>query len=223
MSILSSIKSYIQRIHNRKRFPTSVIYGGAYLDKHSELGRYSVLFKDVTFINSKLGAYSYVQSRSGISNTEIGKFCSIASGVEIGLPQHLISGVSSHPIFYLKNTPLPKVFSEEDTYVTTKRTYIGHDVWVGKNAMIMSGINVGIGAVIGAGAVVTKDVPAYAVVGGVPAKIIKYRFNDELRNELAFSEWWNMPDDWLKANFLLFRSPDQLLAVLREFGKSRSF
>ena len=71
--MLSSIKSYLRRIHNRRKFPTSVIYSGAYLDKRSELGRYSVLFNDVTLINSRLGDYSYVQSSSVISNADVGK------------------------------------------------------------------------------------------------------------------------------------------------------
>ena len=79
------------------------------------------------------------------------------------------------------------------------RTIIGNDVWIGTNVLIKSGVTVGTGAVVGAGAVVTKDVPPYAVVCGVPAKVIKYRFPEEVCAKLLASEWWNMSDEDLKA------------------------
>ena len=223
MNPIAWLKCFIRRILLRRKFPTSVIYVGASVDHSSTLGQHSVLFRDVTLINSNLGAYSYIQSGSVVCNAEIGKFCSIASGVNIGLPQHSISTVSSHPIFYLKNTPLPKTFSDVDIFTTIKKTCIAHDVWIGQNAMIMTGVNIGIGAVIGAGAVVTKDVPAYAIMGGVPAKIIKYRFNESIRNALHNSEWWNMPGTWLEQNYLLFRDPNDLLEVLDKFRGQKDY
>jgi acetyltransferase-like isoleucine patch superfamily enzyme len=221
LHILSNIKSYLRHIWLKRKFPTSVIHCGVNLDHHSEMGIYCVLFKDVTLINTKLGAYTYIQKGSSVLNAELGKFCSVAGGVEIGLPQHSITGASSHPIFYLKNTPLPKVFSHKDFHITTNKTYIGHDVWIGKNAMVMSGVNVGVGAVIGAGAVVTKDIPAYAVVGGIPARIIKYRFTKTIRSELSTSQWWNLKDEWLEANYHLFMNPRDLLAAIDKMRNSK--
>jgi acetyltransferase-like isoleucine patch superfamily enzyme len=209
------LKCCIQRIVICKKFPTSVIYTGAFVDKSSTLGEYSVLFRDVALMNSSLGAYSYVQSGSVVCNAEIGKFCSIASGVNIGLPQHSISSVSSHPVFYLKNTPLPKKFSDQDLFSTIKKTVIGHDVWIGQNAIIMTGLNIATGAVIGAGAVVTRDVPAYAVVGGIPARIIKYRFEEKMRSDLLSTKWWEMPDKLLEKNFLLFQNPLEFVNVFK--------
>ena len=184
------------------------------MDERSILGNYNVLFNNVQILSSVIGDHTYVQENSIISDTEVGKFCSIAMGVSVGVPQHSLSSVSSHPAFYLRNTPLAKTYSDRDMFTTSKRTFIGHDVWIGQNALIMSGLRIGVGAVIGAGAVVTRDVPAYAVVGGVPAQIIKYRFDEKLRNDLLASKWWDLPEEWLKNNYALFQDPLKLLECL---------
>ena len=216
MNPVLALKQFIYNFFIRNKFPRSVIHNGATADAHSKLGEYAVLFRDASLINSTLGAYSYLQSGSVACNAEIGKFCSIARGVDIGLSQHSISHVSSHPMFFLKNTPLPKIFCKRDYFITSSKTIIEHDVWIGQKAMIMSGIKIATGAVIGAGAVVTIDVPPYAIVGGIPAKIIKFRFNEHIRNQLQLSKWWEMPEEWLMTNHLLFQNPEQLLHALDE-------
>lgn len=214
-SLINWTKARIRALLLRRKFATSVIYHGVSLDNDSVLGEYTVLFKGVALIDSTVGAYSYVQSASVVCHTNIGKFCSIASNVNIGLPQHSISSVSSHPIFYLKNTPLPKKFCTDDIFITNRKTVIGHDVWIGQNAIIMAGVNVGVGAVVGAGAVVTQDVPAYAVVGGVPARHIKYRFDEQIRSDLLKSEWWEMSDLVLEKNHLLFQRPIEFIEAVK--------
>ncbi len=81
---------------------------------------------------------------------------------------------------------------------------IGNDVWIGSNVLIIGGIKIGDGAIVAAGAVVTKDVPPYAIVGGIPARIIRFRFDKEQINKLLELKWWNKDDDWLIKNNYLF-------------------
>lgn len=85
-----------------------------------------------------------------------------------------------------------------------KRTIVGNDVWISCNSVIISGVKIGDGAVIGAGAVVTKNVEPYAIVGGVPVKVIRYRFSNEISKKLLKLKWWNKDDEWIKRNLSLF-------------------
>ncbi|WP_330848010.1 CatB-related O-acetyltransferase [Acinetobacter sp. ME22] len=126
-------------------------------------------------------------------NVYIGSYCSIGRGVQIGLAHHPINWLSTHAFQY-NSAWFPNI----ESYCSLKKnkheehflTNIGADVWIGNNALISSGISIGIGAIVGAGAVVVKDVPPYAIVGGVPAKIIKYRFSEDIIDRLLKSKWW---------------------------------
>lgn len=212
--VMAALRGAVRRARLQRKNPSCRICPGATVDERSVLGRYNVLFDNVRILSSVLGDHTYVQASAIVSDAEIGKFCSIAMGVSIGVPQHALSSVSSHPAFYLLNTPLAKRYSDRDMFATSKRTFIGHDVWIGQNAIIMNGLQVGVGAVIGAGAVVTRDVPSYAVVGGVPAQIIRYRFDEKVRNDLLESQWWELSEKWMEANYLLFQDPIKLLECL---------
>lgn len=142
----------------------------------------------------RIGAYSYFRSDIRIASfASIGRYCSVARGVRIGDENHHLDWVSTHPfVVNPRYTGASKEhFQYEKASTVVKPTVIGHDVWIAQNAIILGGVNVGHGAVIGAGAVVTKDVPPYAVVGGVPAKIIKYRFPEPIRHKLLEIQWWN--------------------------------
>jgi acetyltransferase-like isoleucine patch superfamily enzyme len=149
----------------------------------------------------RVGKYLYVNAETIIfSGVEIGKFCSFARRCQVGgveHPLHYLSSsffrISKHwfpddPISqgseFIRNVP-PK------ERVRSHQTTIGNDVWVGAGAIILRGVNIGNGACIAAGAVVTKDVPPYAIVGGNPAKIIKYRFSDEIIADLQRIQWWD--------------------------------
>ena len=105
------------------------------------------------------------------------------------------------------------------TLKVQKKVIIGNDVWIGSHALILGGVKIGDGAVIGAGAVVTKDVPPYAVVGGVPARIIKYRFSQEIIDKLLEIKWWNLPENILKENIKLFQTDNITFDLLQKFSQ----
>lgn len=122
----------------------------------------------------------------------IGAYCSIAKNVEIFLGgTHRMDWVSTYPFAKF----LPELsYLENDFIITNGNVIIGNDVWLGRDCKIMSGITIGSGAVVATGAIVTHDVPPYAIVAGIPAKIIRYRFDEVTIKDLLSSEWWNWPE-----------------------------
>ena len=149
-------------------------------------------------------------------NCEIGQFCSISDDVIIGGAEHPIDWVSTSPVFQnVRHSGPRRKFAEFD-FEGIKRTIIGNDVWIGKRAIIKAGIRIGDGAVIGSGSVVTKDVPPFAIVGGVPAKIIKYRFDEDTIKDILQSEWWNLPDEIIEQYAHLIKDPIVFTKSLKE-------
>ncbi|HEY8928034.1 MAG TPA: CatB-related O-acetyltransferase [Mucilaginibacter sp.] len=208
--LFKDLKAYLSDVmrlaKNKRRYPDCRFYKGSVL-LNSELGNFNVLFTGAQVINSTLGSHTYVQKRSTIVNASVGKFCSIASDVSIGPGNHKLDGVSTHPAFYLRNTPLLKKYSAADIFLeSSKKTTVGHDVWIGEKAIVLDGLSIGTGAVIAAGAVVAKDVAPYSIVGGVPAKVIRMRFTEAEIELLLKSEWWNKDEDWLQQNYRAFDS-----------------
>ncbi|MDT9630459.1 MULTISPECIES: CatB-related O-acetyltransferase [Pseudomonas] len=129
---------------------------------------------------SRIGSYTYIGEHTNITKSNIGRFCSIANNVSIGQGEHVLDHISTSSIFY--KTPW-KTLTQHDCNIES-------DVWIGVDAVILRGVNVGFGAVIAANAVVTKDVPPFAIVGGVPARLIRYRFSADDQNLILASRWW---------------------------------
>lgn len=149
------------------------------------------IFDGAVLDGVSLGAYSYVSPKSEIVNASIGRFCSIGDNTCIRGSAHPMQRLSSHPFSYRNIYP---AFVDGDPPFSFdgygKITRIGHDVWIGTRALVLPGVTIGHGAVIGAGAVVAKDVPAYAVVVGNPARVVKYRFDEATIVRLLESGWW---------------------------------
>ena len=151
----------------------------------SHIGRCSYSAKDICVYNPK--------------NSTIGSFVSIGHNVRIGHGTHPINYLTTSPYLYLnrlkyKNINIPT----HNEYENIKPVHIGNDVWIGDNVWIKNGITVGDGAIIGACSVVTHDVPPYAIVVGNPAKVLKYRFSEEIISDLLTLKWWDLPDKVIK-------------------------
>ena len=174
--------------------------------KKSVISSKSRVFPFSRFTNSKIGDFSYIGLFAFVNNTSVGKYCSISMNFKSGLGIHPTNLASTSPIFYSKKHAIKSSlgFGRLKRVNEYKRVTIGHDVWIGADVIIMDGVKVGNGAIIAAKAVVTKDVPSYAVVGGVPAKCIKYRFSDEIISKLEALSWWNWSEEKIKKNKLFF-------------------
>ncbi|WP_207937571.1 CatB-related O-acetyltransferase [Pseudomonas sp. 51_B] len=159
-----------------------------------------------------VGANTYIRSECLLQVVgSIGRFCSISTGVVLGQEKH------THPLNWLSTHPFQYTDTGLEYTARFDLATIGHDVWIGHAAMVMEGVSVGTGAVIATRSLVTKDVPPYAVVAGVPAKVIRYRFPPEVIERLLASQWWERDIEQLKA--LPLDDPDACLEALESIPK----
>lgn len=199
------ISGVLFRLYSIKKIRGQVIW----LIEKLEGGQvYSKTLREIAlkYHNIKIGMYSYGACFSFNripSGTEIGRYCSFAAGMAIFNGNHPLDKKSMHPFFYNPSFQ----YVHKDLILRTKLT-IGNDVWIGFNALILPSVTkIGDGAVIGAGSIVTKDVPPFAVVAGNPAKIIRYRFSEQEIKNIIYSDWWNKDiDDFSEQEFETFIS-----------------
>ena len=191
MKIIYLIKRFLSIFRNILRLNSDI-------KLNVRIGKKVKLYSRFSISDSQIGDYSYIGPNSNIKNTTIGRFSSIGPNLTCGIGIHPTNYVSTSPVFYSTKKQCGITFSKVDKIEEHKSVVIGNDVFVGANVTILSGINIGDGAIVGAGAVVTKDVPPFAIVGGVPAKIIKYRFEKEIVNKLLNVKWWNFDEKKLR-------------------------
>jgi phosphonate metabolism protein (transferase hexapeptide repeat family) len=163
--------------------------------KSCRLGRYSIVGERVILREVTLGDFSYFERHAEAIYTTIGKFCSIAANTRINALEHPLERLTTHKVSYRPNEyfrylGVDAAFKQRRQ---AKAVTIGHDVWIGHGAVIMPGVTIGNGAVIGTNAVVTRDVGAYEIVAGVPARRLRLRFAPEISARMERLAWWDWP------------------------------
>ncbi len=157
-----------------------------------------------------IGDYSYLGPDCSVADAEIGKFCAIAASVRIGPPNHPMDRPTLHRFTYCPEYYAPGVERDHRFFAQRRadKVIIGHDVWIGHGVTVLPKVKVGDGAILAAGAVVTKDVPPYTIVGGVPAKPIRERFSRDIAARLQRIAWWDWPFELIMQRLADFQSSD---------------
>lgn len=175
------------------------------IDNLSIVNRKAKVYRKTRILKSHIGAYSYICKGTSLVHVDIGKFCSIAEDCLIGIGNHKLSTLSSSPIFYSQKNATGHTWVYSNYPNEFKPIVIGNDVWIGCRVIIFGGVRIGNGAIVGAGTIVTKDVPDYAIVAGIPARILRYRFENAIINKLLELEWWNYSERDLKEILNIFQ------------------
>ena len=183
--------------------PTSVV-------RNSDFGRYTYLGPRSTVVDVELGDYGYAMGGNQITHATIGKFANLATGVRVNPSNHPWWRATLHHFTYRSASYGLHLPDDEKIFAWRRedRVVIGPDVWIGHNAIVMPGVTIGAGAAIGSGAVVTKDVPPYAIVVGVPARVLRFRTDERTIERLLRIGWWDWPHQRIDAALEDIRSLD---------------
>ncbi len=201
------LQDYARWLSLRLRYPGVEILQRAIVDKRCSFGRPSVVHGGAEVICSNIGRFTYISRGASVRHASIGSFCSIAPGAIIGGYVHPTKDwASTSPVFFSPIAQAGESFVSKSQFEEIPSTTVGNDVWVGYRAIILPGRKVGDGAIIGAGATITKDVPDYAIVAGVPGRVMRLRFSSEEITWLKQARWWDRDESWLREHASAFAS-----------------
>lgn len=194
-----------------------VMFGiGGYADMATSFDGNNYVGQSAFLSGCKLGRGSYVGDGARICNMTTGKFCSIGFNVTSAIGTHPVrENIATTPSMFSTSPANNLSFTDSQLYEDNNGGItLGNDVWIGNSAILMGGVTIGDGAIVGAGSVVTKSVPAYSIYAGVPAKCIGMRFDGETVDKLLKLKWWDKDDAWLKEHAKDFANPGEFIKTV---------
>ena len=197
----------------------------ALFNRNTIFGGCNKIKKNASVCNSLIGRYTYIGANSDMNSCKIGSFTSISHDVYVEPYTHPAKGfISTSPVFFSTLKQAVETFVENNLFeeqleIDGYKCIIGNDVWIGSKVLIKGGVRIGDGAIVAMGSVVTKDVPPYAIVGGIPAKVIRYRYSNLEIQQLLKFKWWNRDVEWIKSNACLFSLESNFFDLIGEFNE----
>ncbi|WP_288736468.1 CatB-related O-acetyltransferase [uncultured Enorma sp.] len=221
MTFKSSVRSAIEHLKFRRYLKEDVSINVSATVRGVEFEGLNKVGARTRVFNSRFGYGSYVANDSVLAGVSCGRYCSLGPNISTPTGLHPTSGfASTSPLFFSTKGQLGTTYVNRQKYDECRFAgdgylrVIGNDVWIGGNVVILEGVTIGDGAIVGAGSVVTKDLPPYSISVGVPAKVVKYRFDQQTIERLCRTRWWDRTPDWVRLNADAFENVAELLALL---------